>query len=38
MFERKFTKGREYARDLFLGLDLPSTPDQAVVLGYATAV
>ena len=36
-FERKFAIGREHARDLFSGMELPTALDQVVVHGYATA-
>ena len=36
-FQRKFAIGREHARDLFSGMELPTMLDQVVVHGYATA-
>ncbi len=36
-FERKFAIGREHARDLFSGMELPTALDQVVVHGYAAA-
>ena len=36
-FERKFTMGREHARNLFSGMELPTALDQVVVHGYAAA-
>lgn len=36
-FGRKFTMGRDHARDLFSGMTLPAALDQVVVHGYAAA-
>jgi len=36
-FKRKLAMGREHARDLFSGMELPTALDQVVVHGYASA-
>ena len=36
-FQRKFAMGREHARDLFTGMELPTALDQVVVHGFAGA-
>ncbi len=37
IFQRKFAMGREYAAELFSGMELPTALDQVVVHGYAGA-